>query len=468
MRSRNYHQNEVMHYLAKYLSEATKKIHLAIGWLNDEGIFALLQKKAMAGVEVVLILVEEDAQKSAQKHLKKGNYRGVEVITVKDSYRERFIDYRFGIIDEAIVLTGSYDWGLSGSSLDAALTITKQVPSLAQGFEVEFNRLANLKPNTKRRKKIINPIIELLKKLEIIKTLVGIGDTDFLYLRLRGLKKYLSDANVALIHETLRQKSYEEAIVLIKEFTAYHQYFQECIEPPIDNFRREIQLLEDEIASVSNEFNETQKLLHQFSLDHTAMLGDLLQKILYQSKIKAEIEHEIGGTNKETVEEAKNDYEEYTKTHEVAKKQKQKVLSRQEQKELKKLYRQSSLRCHPDKVVEELHAQAEEIFIELNEAYKANNLERLRAINEQLKSGRMLSKSEGITTLKKLESSFNNLSQKLKDWQEKLANLQQMPSYKTVSSIDDWEVYFQETQVILEAQLKRLIKFNESHLKPTI
>ena len=80
----------------------------------------------------------------------------------------------------------------------------------------------------------------------------------------------------------------------------------------------------------------------------------------------------------------------------------------------------------------------------------------------------MLSKSEGITTLKKLESSFNNLSQKLKDWQEKLATLQQMPSYKTISSIDDWEVYFEETKAVLEAQLKRLITFNEAHLKPTV
>lgn len=468
MRSRNYHQNEVRHYLVKYLLEATKKIHLAIGWLNDEGILALLEKQAMSGVEVVLILIEADAQNPALSVLQKGNHRGVQVITLEENYKERFIDHKFGIIDENFVLMGSYDWGLSGTCLNDALTITKQVPSLAQGFEVEFDRLIKLKPKAKKRKKVVNPIIELLKKLEVIKTLVGIGDTDFLYLRLRGLKKYLPDENVALIHDTLRRKAYEEAITHIKDFTRYHQYFQECIEPPIDNFRREIQLLEDEISNVSNEFNETEKLMHQFSIDHTATLGDLLQKILFQSKIKAEIEHKTGRGDQETFEEAKNDYEEYTKTHEAAKKQKQKVLSRQEKKELKKLYRQSSLRCHPDKVVEDLHAQAEEIFIELNLAYKANDLERLRAINEQLKSGRMLSKSESITTLKKLESSFNNLSQKLTDWQEKLASLQQMPSYKTISSIDDWEVYFDETRVILEAQLQRLITFNESRLKSTI
>jgi len=75
MRSRNYHQNEVKHYLAKYLLEATQKIHLAIGWLNDEGILALLQKKAIAGVEVILILIEEeDTQKTVLQKIQKGNY----------------------------------------------------------------------------------------------------------------------------------------------------------------------------------------------------------------------------------------------------------------------------------------------------------------------------------------------------------------------------------------------------------
>ncbi len=468
MRSKNYHQNEIRHYLVKYLSEATTSIHLAIGWLNDEGILALLQKQAMSGVEVVLLLIDEGTQDASVKLLIERNNRGVQINTLEEKYKERMIDHKFGIIDKTIVLTGNYDWGHSRVSLDTTLMVTKEVPSLAKGFELEFDRLSKIKPYIKIRKKAANPIIELLKKLEVIKTLISIGDIDFLYLRLRSLKKYLQDENVALIYDTLGKKEYEEAIASINVFIGFHKYFQECLEPPIDSFRREIQLLEDEIATISNEYSETEKLLHQFSLEHTSALGDLLQKILFQSKVKAEIDYKIGDGAKAAFEEAKNDYEEYTKSHEVAKKQTSNVLTRQEQKELKKLYRQSSLRCHPDKVVEELHAQAEEIFIELNQAYKTNDLERLRAINQQLKSGRMLSKSEGITTLKKLESSFNNLNQKLKDWQEKLNNLKQMPSYKTVSSIGNWEVYFEETRVILEAQLKRLIKFNEAHLKLTV
>jgi len=125
------------------------------------------------------------------------------------------------------------------------------------------------------------------------------------------------------------------------------------------------------------------------------------------------------------------------------------------------LYRQTSLRCHPDRVVDDLHDQAEEIFVDLNKAYKANDLERVRAISEQLKSGAMLSKSETITELKKLASTVTSLKQKLQDWLSKLDVLKAQPTYKTISDIDDWTVYFSETKVILSDQLNRLIAFNE-------
>ena len=99
--------------------------------------------------------------------------------------------------------------------------------------------------------------------------------------------------------------------------------------------------------------------------------------------------------------------------------------------------------------------------MELNKAYKANDLERVKAINEQVKTGAMLSKSETITELKKLESTVSSLRQKLQDWLDKLDKLKAMLTFQTVSSIDDWSIYFKETKVVLADQLERLLLFNE-------
>jgi len=62
-----------------------------------------------------------------------------------------------------------------------------------------------------------------------------------------------------------------------------------------------------------------------------------------------------------------------------------------------------------------------------------------------------------------LESTLNNLTIKLEDWETKLAELKQMPTYQTICQIDDWDTYFTETRGVLEQQLNRLRVFNTGY-----
>ena len=457
--------NDLIPLLIKSLTKAKSNLHLAIGWLGEKCIFGLLEKKLLEGVGLQMVLIKDDVN-----HQNKGKYdalvqQGAQLHWLDKSESEKLIDHKFAIIDQQIVLTGNYNWGHKIPPKEESLVLSTDIPTLASGFIEEFEYLSVLNQLPKSAPRPRNSIGELLRKLNILKVLLSIGDTEFIHLRLQILEKYDADENLEVIHRAILQKEFDKAHELIKTFVQFHRVLQDSIEPPVENLRREIQRLEEEITSISQEYNETQKVIHEFSKLHSQELGDLLQKILFQSKRKAAFEAQIDAENAEKkaeFEEAKNDHEEYTKSFEASKKQKLNTLTKAEQKELKKLYRQTSLRCHPDRVVEELHEQAEEIFVELNKAYKANDLERVRAINEQVKSGTMLSKSETITELKKLESTVNSLQQKLQDWLDKLDKLQAMPTYKTVSSIDDWTIYFEETKVILTDQLERLCSFNET------
>lgn len=464
MKQSTFHQEEIRPFLIKFLTDAKKQIHLSIGWLNDEGISSLLEKKVIAGISVVLILLEPDSnyKKAAIQDLQN---KGINIITLSKDHKDYFIDHKFGVLDKKVVLTGNYGWGHNNAPAEVQLNITERVPTLAIGFEKEFEYLTIAHQLSKSETKPPNSIVDFLKKLEVLKTLLSIGDTEFIHMRLADFEKYKKDKNINLILEKIESGNFEEALDLIKTFTHLHQPLRACIDPPIDSYKREIRLLENEIAALSNEFSETQKLLHKFSKMHTSILGDIMQQLLYQTKIKAEIEakqKEEDLEKQEEYEEAKKDHEEYTASHEAAKQEKLLVLSPEEQKELKKLYRQTSMKCHPDRVVEELHDQAEEIFVELNKAYKDNNLEKVREIHQQLKSGIMLPKSEGITELKKLESTYKSLTQKLKDWQDKIDQLKSEATYQSISNIEDWDFYFKDKKEVLMAQLERLKGFNES------
>ncbi len=411
-----------------------------------------------------MVLIKDDTNTQKQAQYDALVQRGAQLHWLDKEESEKLIDHKFVVVDQKIVLTGNYNWGHKNPPKEEVLKISSAIPTLTQGFLEEFEYLSilNQLPKTAPRPK--NSIGELLRKLNILKVLLSIGDTEFIHLRLQILEQYSTDENIQVIHQAILQKEFENAHELIQAFVQFHGVLQDSIDPPVDSLRREIQRIEEEITSISQEYNETQKVIHEFSKLHSEELGDLLQKILFQSKIKAAYEAQIDAENaekQEEFEEAKNDHEEYTRSYEESKKQQLNSLTPAEKKELKKLYRQTSLRCHPDRVVEELHEQAEEIFVELNKAYKANDLERVKAINEQVKSGAMLSKSETITELKKLESTVSSLKQKLQDWLDKLDKLKAMPTFQTVSSIDDWTIYFEETKVVLADQLSRLLLFNE-------
>lgn len=466
MKQSTHHQEEIRPILIKHLADAVESIHLAIGWIDEVGLEGLLRKKAFEGVEVILILIEDENYQSKTIDLQNMMDRGVEVIRLDERQREHLIDHKFGVIDGSIVLTGNYAWGFKNAPKEENVAITEGVSTLANGFESEFDYLSNIEKIDDATVKPSNPIIGLLKKIEVVKTLLGMGDTEFIQLRFKEFENFIEDENIALIHQQLLKENYEDALELIKNFIQYHQPLRQCLDPPIDSLKREIQMVEEEIATISTEYSETQKILQKFSKMHTDWLGGILQDLLFQTKKKSSIEAKLYKDDEEKqaeYEEAKKDHEEYTKSYELSKEEKVKSLTKEEQRELKKLYRFTSMKCHPDRVVEELHDQAEEIFIELNEAYKANDLERVREINQQLKSGIMLSKSEGITELKKLESTYKTLIQKLEGWQEKLNELQKDPSYKAVSGIENWETYFNEKKDILEQQLERLTKFNEEN-----
>lgn len=464
MHQENIPKRNIQTALLKELTGATRNIYLAIGWITDKGLLGLLEKKAIEGLDLKLVLIKDDSNEAWKTAFDQLGQQGVQIIWLDKSEKEKLIDHKFVVIDGETILTGNYNWEHKNPPQEEFLTISKEIPSLAQGFLEEFEYLSVLNQLSKTDPRPRNSIGELLRKLNVLKVLLGIGDTEFIHLRLQSLEAHQADPNIQKIHRTLLAQAFEDAHELIKAFAKLHQPLQECIDPPIDNLRREIERLEEEIAAISQEYNETQKVIHEFSKLHSEELGDLLQKILLQSKIKAAAEAKMAADDAEkqaTYEEAKSDHEEYSQSFEASKKEHFVTLTPAQKKELKKLYRQTSLRCHPDRVVEELHQEAEEIFVELNKAYKANDLERVKEINEQVKSGAMLSKSETITELKKLESTVNSLKQKLQDWLAKLDKLKEQPTFKTVSAIDDWTIYFAETKVILEDQLARLMAFNE-------
>jgi hypothetical protein len=203
------------------------------------------------------------------------------------------------------------------------------------------------------------------------------------------------------------------------------------------------------LNKLSDEKADLEKLIHEFGVRHNKELGELILKILKFRKNQAK------GTSKET--EAEEDYKNYSEEFEISKNEKIAELTEEELLEIKKKYRKASKLCHPDVVSEDQNELADKLFTELNAAYERNHLEKVKEILENLERGNFfVSKSDAINEKQLMKAEIEKLKIRIRQLQQEMQLIKESDAYRTISSIEDWDIYFKETKEKLEEQAKEL------------
>jgi hypothetical protein len=217
----------------------------------------------------------------------------------------------------------------------------------------------------------------------------------------------------------------------------------------------EIKNLENQINAFDNEKIELEKILADFQHQHSIELGEIILDILKLRRIKFK-------DDKEKFEEAKRDEEEYQGQFEADKEKDIQDLSEEHKKELKNKFRKATTLCHPDKFSNEpieVQKQAETIFKELNEANAKNDLARVTEILKNLEKGILKAeKGESISDKEILRATIDRLKAKLKKIESEILSIKQSDTFKTVISIEDWDLYFEQTKEKLKSELEELRK----------
>jgi curved DNA-binding protein CbpA len=124
---------------------------------------------------------------------------------------------------------------------------------------------------------------------------------------------------------------------------------------------------------------------------------------------------------------------------------------------LKDKYRKASKLCHPDVVREEQKELATKLFVELSGAYEKNDIKRVREILENLEKGNFfISKSDAINEKQFLQAEMQKQRLRVKELKEQLQAIKESETYKTISSIDNWDKYFTNAKQKLRLQLNDL------------
>jgi hypothetical protein len=436
------------------IDKAKNSIFIAVAWFTNRNIFNVLQRKAKEGCQINLMYSADHINENSSIDFDLLKTKNSNVFPIGDGDHD-LMHNKFCVIDHCTVITGSYNWSNKAESNHENITITNGVTSLAEQFITEFNRIKKRYYPESKTQQPDFPLSKIIKRLEIIKNFVLLEEVDELTRSATKLEVYDFNSDINEIINLIQKEAFGDAIHKIESFINKNQQLSIWTDPEIAALKLEIKNIENQINAFDNEKIELEKVLADFQHQHSIELGEIILDILKLRSIKFK-------NNKEKFEEAKRDEEEYQGQFEAEKEKEIKHLSDGQKKELKKKFRKATLLCHPDKFSNEpieVQKQAEAIFKELNEANTKNDLARVTAILENLEKGILKSeKGSSISDKEILRTTINRLKLKLKQLESEILNIKQSDTFKTVTSIEDWSLYFEQTKEKLKSELEDLKK----------
>lgn len=421
-----------------------------MAWFTQKEIFDRLVEQAKEDCKVLLIISNDEINQNSAIDYERLNIRQSKVFKIGDG-KQDLMHNKFCVIDNRIVITGSYNWSYKAESNYENITITKDDQALAKQFIAEFNNIRKKYfPNKIEEDEIILPLEKVTKRLEIIKNFILLEETDAIHNVVEKLKRYRFNEAINEIINKVETKDYATAIEHIQKFISQKQQLTTWEDPEIEVLKLEIKNLENQLNSYDNKRIELEKLLTDFNHRHAQEVGDLIVEILSLKKL-------LYKDDKEKYEKAERDEKEYKKQVENESKKQIYELDEQEQQDIKKKFREATFFCHPDKVADKYKKEASETFNELKAAYDANDIKKVNEIYEELKNGNFYkTNSETVNEKAALKSSISKLKRKIEQLKTTIIEIKESDTYQKIKDIDDWDEYFTNLKEQLSAELERL------------
>ena len=436
------------------IEKAQNSIFIAVAWFTNRKIFNVLQRKAREGCKINLMYSADHINENSSIDFDLLKTKNSNVFPIGDGDND-LMHNKFCVIDHCTVITGSYNWSNKAESNHENITITNGVTTLAEQFVSEFNKIRRRYYPESETQRTEFPLSKIIKRLEIIKNFVILEEIDEISRSASKLEQYIFNSDIHEIIDLIQKEDFGDAIHKIESFINKNQQLSIWSDPEIAALKLEIKNIENQINAFDNEKIELEKILAEFLHRHSIELGEIILDILKLRRIKFK-------DDKEKFEEAKRDEEEYQGQFEAEKEKYIQELSKEQKKDLKKKFRKATTLCHPDKFSNEpieVQKQAEEIFKELNEANTKNDLASVAEILENLEKGILKAeKGDCISDKEILRATINRLKLKLKQLETEILIAIQSDTFQTLYSIEDWDIYFEQTKEKLKSELEELKK----------
>ena len=474
--------SDIHKVIIKQLELANAQINVAVAWFTDREIFEVLCKKAQSGVKVLVVLMADDINCGVGRlnFIRLENLGAKVTFLPTGSQDTQLMHHKFCVIDSKTVITGSYNWSKKARSNDENITVMTDSQELASKYLHVFEELCLRVGQGSQKAASLMSADAVKRRLEMIRNLILLGDYEDVDAQIIKLKPVADEYKLSSMIELLNKGQYQEALELIQAYLSKFTALITMEDQEVPHLQFELQILELRLESLSNEKAELERCLIVFNQRHDDALGDLIKQVLqaraeytrlvFEIKQKA-IEQEAIQTEEAKAEakaaeaeaeEAETTYQQYSQQHEqLQHEQAIPELDIEQEKELKTLYRKACNLCHPDKVPEDNKQLAHEIFVELQEAYKSNDIEQVANIYERVKKGDFKqTRASTLTKTEILKAAIAEIKYQLDKLLTELQVLQTSQSVQLMqragSNEADWQHYFDGQYRLLKSELERV------------
>ena len=429
------------------INKSQKDIYLAVAWFTNKNLFNSLVKKSQEGVKVILVISDNEINRNSSI-----NYNDIQKGESKLFWiggDKSFMHNKFCIIDDYVVITGSYNWSYKAETNFENVVITSGDGELATQFKKEINRIiGELLTDEKEL-----PLSKIIKRLEIIKNYIILEELEDLDGEIRKIIPFDFDDKISEIIHEIKQQNFGSAIKKIETFITLSQSMVTWIDYELEGIKIELKILENELAALEGEKMSIEKLLADFIHQYTRELGDVVLEILYIKSLLVE-DDEV------EYEKAKLEEEEYRQQVDKEEKKVKFELTEEEKGELKKMYRKGVFKCFPDLFQNESQEVIDmftEIFKSLNEANEKQDLNEVRRIIDMLDNNSFMNfKKKESNDKIKLASKKEFLRSKITKLKVDLNNLRESEKYIEIIQIEDFNQYFKNLRQQLKDHLSSL------------
>jgi hypothetical protein len=436
------------------LNKARSSIYVAVAWLTDAQLFSVLCSKASQGIDVQLIVTDDDTTRSYGLDYSRLQTCGGKVWMVGDASARVTMHNKFCVIDSSTTITGSYNWSRRAQGNHENITITWDNESLANMFEQEFVRIKAQYYGAEALKNF--DVGKIIKRLQIIANLIELAEHDQIAVHSSKVQEYQLTNEIGEIIGLLKDEDYASASSRINDFIVRARSITHFVDIESEAVRWEIKYLEIEIVSLESEKATIEKIISNFTHTYTLAFGELLVEILRLKK--EQLKRDGKAERSQQYEKAEREYHEARDAFNEEKKVQHTDLDDAQLEELRTLYKKAVVLCHPDKFSDPaMQQKAHEIFVELQRAYKSNDLRRVKEIFQNLEKGIFrIDLDTSVSSSEQLLSRLNHLRHRHFALTGELINLRNDKTYNHILAIRNMASYFDEERARLHLELKKL------------